>query len=150
MSLYIVKTFKETPPLVTDVTIKLKDGKAVVVPAHLANIRKIYVQYELDVSDMDEKAILGFKGKKTRFVRPSEEKCSDKYRVGELGLLAVVALDGKMAICGIPKYAIIAVEEKDGEEVLKCGMFRDIEGYEVEYRVCLPEGVALQDVDYVR
>ncbi len=150
MGLYVIKTLRETPPLITDTTIKLKDGKIMVVPAYLVNIRKIYVLYELDVSDMDEKAILGLKGKKTRFVKPSEEKCNGKYRVGDLGQLAVVALDGKMTICDIPKYAVIAVEKEKGEEIQRCGMFRGVEGYEVEYRVCLPEGVALQDVDYVR
>jgi hypothetical protein len=146
MSLYVVKTLKETPPLVADVTIRLKDGRAMAVLAHLVGVRKIYAQYELDVGDMDEDTVLSFKGKKTRFVEPSRKECNNTYRVGELGLLAIVALDGKMITCNIPKYAIIAIEGKDGKEVQRCGMFRGIEGYEVEYVTCLPEGVTPQDV----
>jgi hypothetical protein len=146
MSLYLVKTFKETPPLFTDVAIKLNDGRAMVVPAHLVNMHKIYAQYELDVDGMDVETILSVKGKKTRFVEPSSKECSDHYRVGELGLFAVVALDGKMTMCDIPKYAILAIDRENGEEIQRCGVFRGIVGYEVEYRVCLPEGVTPQDV----
>ncbi len=150
MSLYIVKTLKETPSLFTDVTIRLRDGRAMVVPAYLANIRKIYAQYELDVGGMDENAILSVKGKKTRFVEPSKKECDGPYRVGELGLLAIVSFDGKMVICDIPKYAIIAIEGENGERVQRCGMFRGVEGFEVEYRVCLPEGVTPEDVESAR
>ena len=150
MGLYLVKTLKEIPQLLIDVTIRLKDGRAVVVPAYLNSVRKIYVQYELDVSDMDENTILSFKGKRTRFVKPSREKCSNKYRVGDLGLLAIVSLDGKTAICDIPRYAVVAIEKENGEEIQRCGVFRGIEGYEVEYRVCLPEGVTPEDVESVR
>ncbi|MFZ8808643.1 MAG: hypothetical protein ACO2PN_11140 [Pyrobaculum sp.] len=150
MSLYVVKTFKETPPLVTDITIRLKDGKAMAVPAHLVGVRKIYAQYELDVGEMDEGTVLSFKGKKTRFVEPNKKECNGTYRVGGLGLLAIVALDGKMTTCNIPKCAIIAIEKENGEEIQRRGMFRGIEGYEVEYLVCLPEGVTPQDVDSAR
>jgi hypothetical protein len=146
MSLYIVKTFRETPPMITDVTIKLNDGRAMAVLAYLVGVRRIYAQYELDVGGMDETAILSVKGKKTRFVEPSPKKCDGPYRVGELGLFAVVALDGKMALCDITKYAIIAI----GDEMQRCGVFRGIEGYEVEYLVCLPEGVTPQDVKSAR
>jgi hypothetical protein len=150
MSLYLVKTFKETPPLFTDVTIMLNNGKTMVVPAYLADIRTIYAMYELDVDNMDENYILSLKGKKTRFVEPSKKECDGRYRVGELGLFATVSFDGKMAICDIPKYAIIAIEKEHGWEVLRCGVFRGIVGYEVEYRVCLPEGITPQDVVSVR
>lgn len=150
MSLYLVKTFKETPPLFTDVTIMLNNGKTMVVPAYLADIRTIYAMYELDVDNMDENYILSLKGKKTRFVEPSKKECDGRYRVGELGLFATVSFDGKMAICDIPKYAIIAIEKEHGWEVLRCGMFRGIVGYETEYRVCLPEGITPQDVVSVR
>jgi len=150
MSLYLVKTFKETPPLFTDVTIRLNSGKTMVVPAYLADIHKIYALYELDVGNMDENDILSLKGKKTRFVEPSKKECDGRYRVGELGLFAIVSFDGKMTICDIPKYAIIAIEKEHGWEVLKCGMFRNVEGYEAEYRVCLPEGITPQDVVSVR
>jgi hypothetical protein len=149
MSLYLVKTLKETPPLFTDVTIRLNSGKTMVVPAYLADIRKIYAQYELNVDGMDEETILSVKGKKTRFVEPSSKECSDHYRVGELGLFAVVALDGKMTMCDIPKYAILAIDRENGEEIQRCGVFRGIVGYEVEYRVCLPEGVTPQNVKSV-
>jgi hypothetical protein len=73
MDLYLIKTVKETPPLITDVTVRLKDGRAMVVPAYLTSVRKIYVQYELDVGELDEKTILSFKGKKTRFVEPAKK-----------------------------------------------------------------------------
>jgi hypothetical protein len=149
MSLYLVKTFKETPPLFTDVAIKLNDGRAMVVPAYLVSMRKIYAQYELDVDGMDEETILSVKGKKTRFVEPSSKECSEHYRVGELGLFAIVALDGQMTMCNIPKYAILAIDRENGEEIQRCGVFRGIVGYEVEYRVCLPEGVTPQDVKSV-
>jgi hypothetical protein len=36
------------------------------------------------------------------------------------------------------------------EVLQRCGVFRGIEGYEVEYRVCLPEGVTPQDVESAR
>ncbi len=150
MSLYVVKTFRETPPAATDVAIRLRDGRAMVVPAYISNIRKIYAQYELDVGGMGENDILSVKGKKTRFVGPSEKECSGPYRVGESGLLVVVPFDGKTAICDIPKYAIIAIEGERGEEVLRCGRYRGIEGYEVEYRACLPEGITPQDIASVR
>jgi hypothetical protein len=149
MSLYLIKAFKQMPPLTTDVTIKLNDGRAMAVPAYLTSVRKIYAQYELDVEGMDEDAILSVKGKKTRFVEPSPKECDGRYRVGELGLLAIVALDGKMTICDIPKYAVVAIERGNGEEIQRCGVFRGVEGYEVEYRVCLPEGVTPQDVKSV-
>jgi hypothetical protein len=99
---------------------------------------------------MDENAILSLKGKKTRFVEPSKKECNGTYRVGELGLLAIVALGGKTTICDIPKYAIVAVEGENGEEVRRCGAFRGVVGYEVEYLVCLPEGVTPQDVKSAR
>jgi hypothetical protein len=150
MGLYLIKTVEETPPLITDVTVRLKDGRAMVVPAYLTSVRKIYVQYELDVGELDEKTILSFKGKKTRFVEPAKKECSGRYRVGELSLLAIVTIDGKTTICNIPKYAIIATQLENGSEVYLCGAFRDIAGYEVEYQVCLPEGVTAQDVESAR
>jgi hypothetical protein len=150
MGLYLIKTAEEMSPLITDVAVRLKDGRAVAVPAYLTSVRRIYVQYEPDVGWLDEKTILSFKGKKTRFVEPAKKECSGRCRAGGLGLLAVVAIDGKTAICNIPKYAVTATQLEDGGEVYLCGAFRDTAGCEVEYQACLPEGVAAQDVESAR
>ena len=74
MSLYVVKTVRARPFLVIDVTVELRDGRVVVVPAQMSKINKIYAQYEIDVSNMDTDTINKIGGKKTRFVAPSPKE----------------------------------------------------------------------------
>jgi hypothetical protein len=150
MSLHVVKTIKERPSLIIDVTVKLRDGKTVIVPAQMSRLNKIYAQYKLDVSNMDVDTIYKIGGKKTRFVAPSPKECSGVYQVGEISLLATVSFNGDISICDIPKYAIISIGDDGGEEVQRCGVLHDVVGYEVEYRVCLPTDVKHEDVVAMR
>jgi len=143
--LYVVKTIRGTPPMAIDVAIELKDGKTIVAPAYMSKIEKIYVQYQIDVSGMDRDSILNISGKKAKFIAPSEKECNGQYRVGDLVLLAVVSLDGNIHVCDVPKYAVISIE---GREF--CGRFNMVEGYEVEYRICLPEDVNPDDVMFIK
>jgi len=150
MSLYVVKTVRARPFLVIDVTVELREGRVVVVPAQMSKISRIYAQYELDVSNMDTDTINKIGGKKTRFVAPSPKECSGVYQVEGTSLIATVSFDGDMSICDLPKYAIISIGDDGGEEVQRCGVLHGVVGYEVEYRVCLPEGVTPDDVVIVK
>jgi len=140
--LYIVRTVKGVPSMVVDTRLVLKDGKVVPVQAYMSKINKVYVQYQIDVSGLDKDIIFNISGKKAKFVAPSEKECSGQYMVGDWGLIVIVSFEN-VHVCDIPKYAVISIEDREF-----CGRFNMIEGYEVEYRICLPEGINPDDVLY--